>query len=76
MGDYKQNSKDCLDRGRYVHADASGEKNGRAKLSLVQVEEIKAMYKTGNYFQKEIALKYCVTQSLISCITRGANWKK
>lgn len=50
---------------------ASGQNNGRAKLTDMQVEEIRRTYATGESSQRDLAKKFDVTQSLISLIVSG-----
>ena len=49
--------------------------NGRAKLNKNQIIEIRKLYTTGNYYQKELAEKFNVIQAHISRIIRKAAWK-
>lgn len=51
-----------------------GEKNGRAKLNIAQVEEIRRMYARGGISQQKIADQYGVNQTMIGFIVRKANW--
>jgi hypothetical protein len=52
-----------------------GSKNVKAKLTPGQVAEIKQKYATGEYYQKELAYEYGVTQGTISCLTLGKTWR-
>jgi DNA-binding XRE family transcriptional regulator len=51
-----------------------GEKNGRAKLSWAQVNEIRALYAAGDVTQIALANCFGVTQSTIAAITSGRIW--
>lgn len=66
MGDMKK-------KGRRKHINA-GALNGRAKLDSMQVESIRRDYLSGKANQVQLAERFAVSQSLISCIVRGANW--
>jgi DNA-binding XRE family transcriptional regulator len=44
------------------------------KLTGKQAEDIREMYKTGKYFQSDLARKYNVNQTLISAIIRNKIW--
>lgn len=44
------------------------------KLTSKQAEDIREMYKTGKYFQSDLARKYNVNQTLISAIVRNKIW--
>lgn len=48
-----------------------GERNPSAKLSNAEVEEIRSLYSTGRYYQKDLAEKYEVSFQTISKIIRG-----
>ena len=52
-----------------------GEFNGRARLLETQVIEIRSEYRLGQTSQKEIAIKYKVTESCIRDILNRKNWK-
>jgi DNA-binding MarR family transcriptional regulator len=51
-----------------------GERNHKAKLTKKEVEAIRRLYDSDRYDQYELADRYGVTQSMISCIIRHANW--
>lgn len=44
------------------------------KLTSKQAEDIREMYKTGKYFQSDLARKYNVNQTLISAVVRNKIW--
>jgi hypothetical protein len=71
LGDRKQNVKDMLDRGRL--ADTSGENNGRSKLTLNEIDEIKYLH-SKRFTCRGIANMYGVSHQLISRICRGEIW--
>jgi len=52
-----------------------GSKNGAAKLKESDIPVILAMYRSGRFFQADIAKIYGVTQASISSITRRASWR-
>ena len=52
----------------------SGERNGRARLTTIEVGQIRDAYEDG-VSQKDIALLYGVGQSTISSIIRKGTWK-
>jgi hypothetical protein len=52
-----------------------GENHTHSKLKNKDISEIKKMYSEG-YFQREIALKYGVTRSLISYIVNNKTWQR
>ena len=46
------------------------------KLTIEQAKNIREMYKTGKYFQSDLARKYNVNQTLISAVVRNKIWKE
>jgi hypothetical protein len=72
-GTPKENSKDHSEMGHTAHN--SGEKSGSAKLTWVEVREIRERYATGGVTQSELALIYNVCSSNISLIVTKKNWK-
>ena len=52
-----------------------GSKNSWAKLTEKQVLEIRKLYATGNYYQKELGKKFGVCQQLIGHIVNNKLWK-
>ncbi len=73
IGTYKDNSCDMINRGR--KASQIGEKNNASKLTNEEINQIKFLFSTGKYFQKELGKMFGVTQSNISCIVRDVTWK-
>ena len=55
-------------------ADQRGERSSRAKLTNIQVLEIRRLYKTKKYTQKQIAIKFNVTQGNIGNIITRKRW--
>lgn len=51
-----------------------GMKNGRAKLNLVQVQEIRTRYIPGQIRIVDLASEYCVSKSQIWNIVTKAQW--
>lgn len=51
-----------------------GEKNSRAKLNDNAVQEIHALYRTGEWSQSRLATRYGVHQTLISRILSSKGW--
>lgn len=51
-----------------------GEKNGHARIKKEDVLDIRKMYSSGNYSQREIAEIYGYAQPSISNIVTGRNW--
>jgi len=59
-------------RGR---AGLSGERNGRAVLSALQVADIRARYLAGGISQSRLGSEYGVSQVMISHIVLGRSWR-
>lgn len=49
-------------------------RNKRNTINMKIVNEIRTLYKTGNYTQKELGNKYNLSQGMISCIINNKNW--
>jgi hypothetical protein len=76
LGTHADNMADMSRKGRYRIPDNSGEKNGQAKLTSKQVDEIKSLYLQPNKpSQKEIGKLFGVSQMTISLIVRDKRWK-
>lgn len=72
LGTREDNVKDARQKGRSCYA--IGEKNGRVKLIEYKVKEIKALLLQGKS-QADIAKNFGVSQSTVSSIKQGRNWK-
>lgn len=55
-----------IKKGRY--------KNGRTKLTKKQVDEIRMLYSTGLWRQKDLATKFKIVQSQIGEIVNYKSW--
>lgn len=75
LGTDQDNYNDMVARGRRVLGRAKGERNCKAKLSVEQVKQIRAMYKAGEESTNTLARKFNVTQALISQIVLNKIWK-
>lgn len=53
----------------------SGEHNGRAKLTEKDVREIRVLYGSDKYSQKELSEMYCISDSSIYNIIHNISWK-
>ena len=74
LGDQADNMADMRRKGRRLGINA-GESNGRSKLSLDSVRNIRLRYSTGHWRQIDLAAEFGVQQAMISCIVRGLNWR-
>jgi Transcriptional regulator, contains sigma factor-related N-terminal domain len=71
LGTHADNSRDMVTKGR----SQRGEKHYDAKLTEGQVVEVRRLYYSGAWTQRELALKFRVSQTLVSWITRRKAWK-
>lgn len=51
-------------------------RRGDAKLNEESVEEIRRLYATGQYLQREIAAQFGISANHVSSITRAYRWKE
>jgi hypothetical protein len=72
-GTSKENTQDAFNKGR--RRILSAEERNSTKVTREQVESIRIEYKSGGITQKELALKYKLTQGGISNIVNGNYWK-
>ena len=72
---HAENNKHAMDTGLKKPTCLKGIKNGNSKLSEDQVLEIRRLYKTGNYYQKELGKIFGVSDVLIVYIVNRKNWK-
>ena len=70
LGSAAENNFDRTNKGRQAH----GEGVDSHKLVVKQVKEIRTLYKSGGYTQKELGMRYEVSQALISKIVRNELW--
>lgn len=73
LGSHHDNSRDCLEKGRWKGGGPEGEKNGHSKLDELKVKEIRRLAKTG-MFHREIAKIFGVSQSVITEIICNKSW--
>jgi hypothetical protein len=75
IGTQADNIRDCELRGRARHPACEG--NGRAKLNLDQVRQIRAMYVRGSseFGARSLAKRFGMHKSTMDGIVNGVNWK-
>lgn len=71
LGTLKDNSRDCMVRGRNVFPDNRGERATWARLKIDNVREIRSKRESGAAY----ARRFGVSRSAIYEIWRGKNWK-
>jgi len=69
LGTKKDNSQDCIDKGRWP--DRKGSVNGRAKLTEAQIEEVR----NASGSQSAIAARFGVNQQVVSRIKLKQAWR-
>lgn len=84
LGTHDDNMADMVAKGRQTQGDRHpvhlnperqrGERNGNARLTKAQVEELRKLYATGKYLQKELARMFGIGRSNMSAILRGETW--
>jgi len=75
LGTQKENLRDMIKKNRRKYTGMQGGKNGRAKLTQKQVEEIRKLYATGGFLQIELAKRFFVTGENIRKIVHNLRWK-
>jgi len=70
LGTHRDNMDDMVQKGRHT----KGECSSRAKLTKIQVLEIRARYKAGDTSQSLLGIEYGVSHGCISAIIRRENW--
>lgn len=78
LGTSSDNTRDMHAKGRWHAGNQKGERNGRARLSDVQVAELRSLYVRQNRWrsrtgmtQSELAQRFGITQAWVSAIVRG-----
>ncbi len=71
VGTHQENMRDSKDKKRNNH----GSKNGRARLTEMQVGQIRRLFAKGGIFQRQIADEFDVHPSTISLIVSRKKWK-
>lgn len=74
LGTNDDNMRDVVGRGRRKGINA-GEKNGRAKLVMAQIAEIRSTYAAGGISQEKLSAQYGVSQDAISKIIRNKRYE-
>lgn len=71
LGTHQDNMKDMAKKGRAWH----GSKHKNAKLTPVEVLEIRQLYASGNHTTRSLSAKYNVDSKHIHNIVTGKKWK-
>jgi DNA-binding transcriptional regulator YiaG len=73
LGTIQDNIDDMCKKGRVNHP--IGVANGKCKLSIENVLEIRNDYATGNYTKAELGKKFNITSTNVYAIVTGKTWK-
>lgn len=73
LGTQEDNIRDMVEKGR--SSSQSGEDHTSAKLTEIEVIEIRGKYNKGGYTQNQLADEYSISQQLISRIVLNEIWK-
>ena len=68
------NRRDMVTKGRQCRG--GGENNSNARLTEVQVREIRRLYATGDVLQREIGTMYGISKSQVHRIVHGKRWRE
>ncbi len=75
LGTARENSDKRDREGRWRTGDYCGEKHGRSKLTEKNIMEIRTLYSTGKYFQRELGEMFGVSRTHIDRILGKRTWK-
>lgn len=73
-GTHKENLQDAIKNGKMKNR-LRGENNPLVKLSREKIYQIRRLYSTGNFLQKDLAKKFNVHYSFISLVVRNKRRK-
>jgi len=74
LGTHDDNMRDMVSKGREAHI--LGEDHGRSRLTWKDVEEIRALYSSGNTSYRKLSVMFDVVKSRIGSIVRKTTWTK
>ncbi len=72
IGSHEENMRDMIKKGRHSHP--KGEKNSNAKLTEMQIYQIRELYDSGGYTYKSISELYGVKSAAIGKIVGLKTW--
>lgn len=75
IGTKKDNMQDCVSKGRNRYKTLKGTESPNSNLNKKDITEIRELYKTGKFFQREIGHKFGVSQVTVSRIILGYSYK-
>lgn len=72
LGTTQDNMNDMVSKGR--HGGSAGEAHPKAKLTRIQVEEIRRRYAEENILQQQLAAEYGVSKPTVAALLRNRSW--
>jgi len=76
LGNQKDNMIDAREKGRIGYKTFYGEDHKNSKITMEQANQIREMYNSGKYYQKEIAKIFGISQPVVSKIILGLSYTK
>lgn len=74
-----ENQRDSVTKGRSLSPGprraSRGEDRWSAKVNAVQVAELRALYATGEWRQRDLGIRFGIGQAQVSRIVNGRKWK-
>lgn len=74
VGDAQANVEDMWKKSRATVRSMRGAAQAQAKLTDDKADEIRALWRTGRFRQRDLAAKYGVSQRLVWNVIHGKNW--
>lgn len=65
---------DAKEKGRIGYRTFFGEDHSNSKITLDIAEKIREMYKTGNFYQRELGEMFGIKQATVSRIILNQAW--
>jgi len=78
LGDCALNMQDCAAKGRlhFQKAPRRGEEHSQAKLNSLQVTEMRELWASGGFTQKDLAKRFGISPSQATNILRYRHWRQ
>jgi len=81
LGTPADNCHDMVDKGRHCTQTGTqncntGEDNPTSKITWERVREMRELYQSGNYSQRELAEHFDLSQSTVNHILQGKTWRR
>lgn len=76
LGNQKANMSDAKEKGRIGYRTFYGENHANSKITMEIANKIRELYKSGNYYQRELGEIFGVSQPVVSRIILNIGWLK